>query len=58
MLRQLTTMMLSPFVRQRLRTLLARSHEDMDVLVPLLEAGAITPVIDRTYSLDKATEAL
>jgi NADPH:quinone reductase-like Zn-dependent oxidoreductase len=59
MLRQLRTMVLSPFVRQRLRTLLARErHEDMDVLAPLLEVGAITPVIDRAYSLDQVPEAL
>jgi NADPH:quinone reductase-like Zn-dependent oxidoreductase len=59
MLRQLRTMLLSPFVRQRLRTLLARErHEDLDVLAPLLEVGAITPVIDRAYSLDQVPEAL
>jgi len=32
--------------------------EDLDALKDLLEAGEVTPVIDRTYRLDQAAEAV
>jgi hypothetical protein len=39
----------SPFVGQRLRSFLSRSRgADLVVLKELLEAGMLTPVIDRT----------
>ena len=42
--------MLSPFVRQRLRGFLSQpKKEDLVVLKKLIEAGTVTPVIDRTY---------
>jgi NADPH:quinone reductase-like Zn-dependent oxidoreductase len=50
---------LSPFVRQKLRPFLpAGKGEDLVVLTELIEAGKVTPVIDRTYSLSQAAEAL
>jgi NADPH:quinone reductase-like Zn-dependent oxidoreductase len=50
---------LSPFVRQRLRPFVpAGKGEDLVVLAELIEAGKVTPVIDRTYPLSETAEAL
>ena len=50
---------LSPFVRQRLRPFVpAGKGEDLVVLTELIEAGKVTPVIDRTYPLSQTAEAL
>ena len=51
--------MLSLFVRQKLRGLTSKERkEDLQVLRELLEAGKVTPVIDRTYPLREAPEAI
>jgi NADPH:quinone reductase-like Zn-dependent oxidoreductase len=51
--------MLSPFVRQRLRGFLSHPRkEDLDVLRTLVEAGKVTPVIDRTYPLSEVPDAM
>jgi NADPH:quinone reductase-like Zn-dependent oxidoreductase len=51
--------LLSPFVSQKLRSFLSTaSTEDLLVLGGLIEAGKVTPVIDRTYPLSEAAEAL
>ena len=45
--------------RQRVGTFMARAtHEDLVVLKELAEAGKLTPVIDRTYPLSEAPDAL
>jgi NADPH:quinone reductase-like Zn-dependent oxidoreductase len=50
---------LTPLVRQRLVPFLAKpSKEDLAALRDLIEAGRITPVIDRTYPLKEVPEAL
>jgi NADPH:quinone reductase-like Zn-dependent oxidoreductase len=50
---------LSLVVRQTLRPLIAKeTSEDLVVLKELIEAGKITPVIDRTYPLSEAAEAI
>jgi len=50
---------LSRFVRQRLRPLVSKERrEDLVVLKDLIEAGKVTPVIDRTYPLSEAPEAM
>jgi NADPH:quinone reductase-like Zn-dependent oxidoreductase len=50
---------LSPAVSQRLVTFLAhQSKADLAVLGELIQAGKVTPVIDRTYSLSEAAEAI
>ena len=57
--RQLRALMLSPFVGQKLRTFISKeNHEDMIVLKELIESGKVTPVIDRTYPLSEAPEAI
>jgi NADPH:quinone reductase-like Zn-dependent oxidoreductase len=51
--------LLNPFVRQRLRGLVSRVRgADLDDLRDLIEAGRLTPVLDRTYSLADAAAAL
>jgi NADPH:quinone reductase-like Zn-dependent oxidoreductase len=50
---------LSPFVSQRLQPFLTKwSQQDLQVLKELIEAGKLTPVIDRTYPLSEAAEAI
>jgi NADPH:quinone reductase-like Zn-dependent oxidoreductase len=47
------------FVRQRLRGLVAKERaEDLEALTRLIESGAVTPVIDRTYALADAPDAV
>ena len=51
--------LLSLFVGQRLRGLTTRIvHEDLVTLTELTEAGTLTPVIDRTYPLIEAPDAI
>ena len=55
----LGTLALRPFVRQRVPMFLARSNAtDLATLVDLIEAGKISPVIDREYALDEVPEAI
>ncbi|MBT8451278.1 MAG: NAD(P)-dependent alcohol dehydrogenase [Deltaproteobacteria bacterium] len=57
--RQVRALLLSPFVRQRLRTFVAKeSAEDLAVLKELIESGKVTPVVDKTYPLGEAAEAI
>lgn len=59
MSRQLRATILSMFTGQRLRALLARENAaDLETLAQLAEDGAVTPVIDRTYPLADAAEAI
>ena len=57
--RSLRAMLLSPFVGQRLRPLLSSERaEDLELLRELIEAGKITPAVDRTYPLGEVPEAI
>ena len=57
--RQLRALLLSRFVDQKLTTFICReNHEDLIVLAELIEAGKVTPVIDRTYPLSEAPKAI
>jgi NADPH:quinone reductase-like Zn-dependent oxidoreductase len=50
---------LSPFVRQQLRVLVAAERgDDLRTLSELVEEGKVTPVVDRTYPLPEAPDAL
>jgi NADPH:quinone reductase-like Zn-dependent oxidoreductase len=50
---------LSPLVRQRLHPFLTRwSGQDLQVVKDLIEAGKVTPVIDRAYPLREAAAAM
>jgi NADPH:quinone reductase-like Zn-dependent oxidoreductase len=57
--RGVQALVVSPFVPQRLRPFAAtEKSEDLVVLKELIESGKVTPVIDRTYPLNKIAEAL
>jgi NADPH:quinone reductase-like Zn-dependent oxidoreductase len=46
-------------VSQKLGTVISsENHEDLIVLKELIESGKLTPVIDRTYPLSEAPEAI
>ena len=57
--RQLRALVLSPFVRHNLRSFVSTERtEDLQCLKELIEAGKVTPVIDRTYPLSDVPEAI
>ena len=57
--RVISAHVLSRFVSQRLRPfLLSPKLEDLIVLKGLIEAGAVTPVIDRAYPLSETAQAV
>ena len=57
--RTLRAVLVSPFVGQRLRSFFSKPQgADLVVLKELLEAGKITPVIDRTFPLSETPEAI
>jgi NADPH:quinone reductase-like Zn-dependent oxidoreductase len=59
MLRSLRALAVSPFVSQRLRPMVAMANAaDLEVLQELIEAGKVSPVIDRTYRLNEVPEAM
>jgi NADPH:quinone reductase-like Zn-dependent oxidoreductase len=57
--RQLRAPLLSMFVGQRLRGLIAKERaEDLQEITRLIESGAVKPVIDRTYPLADTPDAI
>jgi NADPH:quinone reductase-like Zn-dependent oxidoreductase len=57
--RLLRALLLSPLVGQRLRGLFSTERrEDLETLRELIEAGKVTPVVDRTYQLREVPEAI
>ena len=57
--RTLRALVWSPFVGQRLRGFLSQPKKvDLAVLKELIEAGKVTPVIDKTYPLCEVPEAM
>ena len=57
--RQLRALLLSRFVGQKLRWFISKEdYQHLIVLNELIEAGKITPVIDRTYPLVDAPQAI
>jgi NADPH:quinone reductase-like Zn-dependent oxidoreductase len=59
LVRLVKPLVLSPFVRQRLRRYLSTpNHDDLVVLKNLVESGKLRPVIDKTYPLPETPAAL
>jgi NADPH:quinone reductase-like Zn-dependent oxidoreductase len=57
--RQLRAAALSPFVRQKLGFFISKERsQDLEALRKLLEAGAIKPVVDRTFPLEEVPQAI
>jgi NADPH:quinone reductase-like Zn-dependent oxidoreductase len=57
--RQLRALLLSPFVGQRLVTFVAKERaSDLERLAPFIEAGTVTPTVDRVYPLERVPEAM
>jgi NADPH:quinone reductase-like Zn-dependent oxidoreductase len=57
--RSLRALLMSPFVSQRLRPMVAWANaRDLQVLKDLIEAGKLAPIIDRTYPLSEAPDAM
>jgi NADPH:quinone reductase-like Zn-dependent oxidoreductase len=57
--RQLRATVLSLFVRQKLGTWISTEREeDLETLHELLEAGTVTPVVDRTFPLSEVPDAI
>ena len=57
--RTLRALALSPFVSQQLTGLVnSENAADLGVLAHLIDAGKVTPVVDRTYPLDETGKAL
>ena len=59
--RPLQALALSAFVRDRttLRPLASKANQaDLQYLKELMEAGKVTPVVDRTYSLSETADAM
>ena len=55
---QLRAVRSSPFVSRKMVAVDNKPNKDLDFLKELIEAGKVTPVIDRTYPLAEAPEAL
>jgi NADPH:quinone reductase-like Zn-dependent oxidoreductase len=59
LVRPLKARLIAPFVSQKMVFLLAkRSKDDLAVLKELIEAGKVTPVLDRSYPLNEVAEAI
>jgi NADPH:quinone reductase-like Zn-dependent oxidoreductase len=57
--RQLRALVLSPVVSQRLTMMVSRTNAaDLERLVELIDAGHVTPSLDRTYPLDRVADAM
>jgi NADPH:quinone reductase-like Zn-dependent oxidoreductase len=57
--RQLRALALSPFVRQRLTIRIPKETlADIQLLAELTESGQLTPVLDKTYPLAEAADAM
>jgi NADPH:quinone reductase-like Zn-dependent oxidoreductase len=57
--RAMRALLITPFVSQKLRPFSAVGRsEDLEALAELFESGEVKPVIDRTYPLAEAANAL
>jgi NADPH:quinone reductase-like Zn-dependent oxidoreductase len=52
-------LLLSPFVSQQFVMFIAQlKKEDLTLLGDLMQGGKVRPVVDRTFKLDQAAEAM
>jgi NADPH:quinone reductase-like Zn-dependent oxidoreductase len=57
--RMLGAILLSPFVSQKLRGLISiERKQDLEALSELIEAGKVRPIVDRTFPLSEAPDAI
>src|SRR5437870_3211869 len=57
--RVINTMILSPFVSQKMGMMMADpSQKDLAVLADMMQSGKVKPVIDRTYKLSEVPQAI
>ncbi|HWL99421.1 MAG TPA: zinc-binding dehydrogenase, partial [Nocardioidaceae bacterium] len=57
--RPIRAVALSPFVKQQLKWFVAgQKASDLEQLTGFIEAGQVTPSIDRAYPLDQAPDAM
>jgi NADPH:quinone reductase-like Zn-dependent oxidoreductase len=57
--RPLKALLLSPFVSQEMRMMMANvDNKDLTMLGDLMQSGKVTPVIDRTYPLSQIADAI
>jgi NADPH:quinone reductase-like Zn-dependent oxidoreductase len=57
--RQLRALLLSPIVTHKLRSFISRENlADITALTELIEAGKVTPVVDRAYPLSETPKAI
>jgi NADPH:quinone reductase-like Zn-dependent oxidoreductase len=57
--RSLQALVVSPFVSHNLRPVSSKPNQaDLQILKELVDAGKVTPVIDRTYSLSEVSDAI
>jgi NADPH:quinone reductase-like Zn-dependent oxidoreductase len=57
--RQIRAVALSPFVSQRLTMFVSKEHHAyLEELSRLIQGGRLTPIVDRTYSLPEAPDAM
>jgi NADPH:quinone reductase-like Zn-dependent oxidoreductase len=57
--RWIHAMLLSPFVKQRLRPLASKPNQrDLETLKGFVETGQITPIVDRTFPLSAVPDAI
>jgi len=59
MARPIKTMLMSPFISKKMGMMLAEiRQDDLTKMSDLMQAGKVTPVIDRTYPLSQIREAM
>ena len=56
--RQLRAVAMSPLLRQRLAMVVAKENQGLDILSQLIEDGKLVPVVERTYPLSEAADAM
>src|SRR6266404_1124569 len=57
--RIIKTMVLSPFINQKMGMMMAdANHDDLTILADMMQSGKLKPVIDRTYKLSEVPAAI